>query len=47
MLLSVQSKVFADLLLIQICSQMLKLQRPEQSGFTLGKSAIDCGGTAT
>ncbi|MEL6802745.1 MAG: reverse transcriptase domain-containing protein, partial [Bacteroidota bacterium] len=40
-LLSVPGKVFAHLLLMRIRSQLLKLQRPEQSGFTPGKSTTD------
>merc|ERR1712035_150031 len=40
-LLSVPGKVLAHLLLMQIRAQLLKYQRPEQSGFTPGKSTID------
>ena len=40
-LLSVPGKVLAHVLLTRIRSQLLKLQRPEQSGFTPGKSTID------
>lgn len=37
-LLSVTGKVFAYLLLLKICSQLLILQRPEQSRFMPNKS---------
>ena len=40
-LLSVPGKVLAHLLLMRVRSQMLKCQRPEQSGFTPGKSTTD------
>merc|ERR1712035_27581 len=40
-LLSVPGKVFAHLLLMRVRSQLLKYQRPEQSGFTPGKSTTD------
>ena len=40
-LLSVPGKVLAHLLLTRMRSQLLKLQRPEQSGFTPGKSTTD------
>ena len=40
-LLSVPGKVFAHLLLMRIRSHLLKYQRPEQSGFTPGKSTTD------
>lgn len=40
-LLSVPGKVLAHLLLMRIRGQLLKLQRPEQSGFTPGKSTTD------
>ena len=40
-LLSVPGKVLAHLLLMRIRSQLLKYQRPEQSGFTPGKSTTD------
>lgn len=35
-------KVLAHLLLIHICSHLLKHQLPEQSGFTPVKSTVDC-----
>ena len=41
MLLSVPGKVLAYLLLMRICSHLLKYQRPEQSGFTPGESTTD------
>lgn len=34
----VQEKSFSTYLLIRIHSELLKKQKPEQSGFTLGKS---------
>ena len=40
-LLSVLGKVLAHLLLTQIRTHLLKQQRPEQSGFTPGKSTTD------
>ena len=40
-LLSVPGKVLAHVLLTRIRSQLLKYQRPEQSGFTPGKSTVD------
>ena len=40
-LLSVPGKVLAHLLLMRIRGHLLKYQRPEQSGFTPGKSTID------
>ena len=40
-LLSVPGKVLAHLLLMRIRSHLLKYQRPEQSGFTPGKSTTD------
>ena len=40
-LLSVPGKVLAHLLLMRIRSHLLKYQRPQQSGFTPGKSTID------
>ena len=40
-LLSVPGKVLAHLLLMRIRSQLLRYQRPEQSGFTPGKSTTD------
>merc|ERR1712035_186968 len=40
-LLSVPGKVLAHVLLTRIRSQLLKYQRPKQSGFTPGKSTID------
>ena len=40
-LLSVPGKVLAHLLLMRIRGHLLKLQRPEQSGFTPGKSTTD------
>ena len=40
-LLSVPGKVLAHVLLMRIRSQLLKYQRPEQSGFTPGKSTTD------
>lgn len=40
-LLSVPGKVLAHVLLARIRSQLLKYQRPEQSGFTPGRSTID------
>ena len=40
-LLSVPGKVLAHLLLMRVRSQLLKYQRPEQSGFTPGKSTTD------
>ena len=40
-LLSVPGKVLAHLLLMRICTHLLKHQRPEQSGFTRGKSTTD------
>lgn len=39
--LSVSDKAIAHLLLLRICCHLLKLQRPELSEFTLGKSTID------
>ena len=42
MLLSVSGKVFTHLLLMRVRSHLLKYQRPEQSGFTLGRSTTDC-----
>ena len=41
-LLSVSGKVLAHLLLTRIRTHLLKHQRPEQSGFTPGKSTTDC-----
>ena len=38
---SVPGKVFAHLLLMRIPSHLLKYQRPEESGFTSGKSTTD------
>ena len=38
---SVPGKVLAHLLLMWICTHLLKHQRPEQSGFTPGKSTTD------
>ena len=40
-LLSVPGKVLAHLLLMRVRSHLLKYQRPEQSGFTPGKSTTD------
>ena len=40
-LLSTPSKVFARILLSRIRQHLLETQRPEQSGFTPGKSTID------
>ena len=40
-LLSVPGKVLAHLLLTRIRTHLLKHQRPEQSGFTPGKSTTD------
>ena len=40
-LINVQGKCLAHLLLMRIHSQLLKYQRPEQSGFTPGKSTTD------
>ena len=40
-LLSVPGKVFARLLLLRVRDHLLKLQRPEQSGFTPKKSTTD------
>ena len=40
-LLSVPGKVLAHILLMRIRPHLLKHQRPEQSGFTPGKSTID------
>ena len=40
-LLSVPGKVLAHVLLMRIRSQLLKYQRPEQSGFSPGKSTTD------
>ena len=40
-LFSVLGKMLAYVLLMRICSQLLKYQRPEQSGFTPGKSTTD------
>ena len=40
-LFSVPGKVLAHLLLIRICTHLLKLQRPEQSGFPPGKSTTE------
>ena len=40
-LLSVPGKVLAHVLLMRVRSQLLKYQRPEQSGFTPGKSTTD------
>ena len=40
-LLSIPGKLLAHLMLIRIHSHLLKHQRPEQSGFTPGKSTID------
>ena len=38
---SVPGKVLAHLLLMRICTHLLKHQRPEQSGFMPGKSTTD------
>ena len=40
-LLSVSGKVLTHLLLMRVRSHLLKYQRPEQSGFTPGKSTTD------
>ncbi|XP_069981044.1 uncharacterized protein [Penaeus vannamei] len=41
-LFSIPGKGYAHILLIWTCNHLLRHQRPEQSGFTPGKSTIDC-----